>query len=229
MEKRRSLGHICATDSSSKHQRGIALIQQPKNNPKHSPYPAPKPQILVLSGPSGVGKDLLLSRLRDSGAPYFFAITATTRPKRDGEQDGIDYYFVTKAQFEMMIANDELLEWATVYENYYGVPKAQVDDALSRGQHVILKIDIQGAATIRKIAPDALFIFLAPPSEAELERRLRGRESESESTLATRIEQARHELKQAEYFDYTIVHETNRTDEAVHEIQRLVNEQSEAE
>ena len=183
---------------------------------------APNPLLLVISGPSGVGKDVLLSRLRASGAPYFFTITATTRDRRDGERDGVEYHFLSKRRFEAMIATGELLEWATVYGNYYGVPKAQVMDALNRGEDVIIKIDVQGAATIREIAPDALFIFLAAPSEAELERRLRGRKSESDSALALRMEQARHELREAKKFDYVVVHQTDRTDEAVREIEGII-------
>ncbi len=183
---------------------------------------APNPLLLVISGPSGVGKDVLLSRIRASGAPYFFTITATTRDRRDGERDGVEYHFLSKRRFEAMIASGELLEWATVYGNYYGVPKAQVMDALNRGEDVIIKIDVQGAATIREIAPDALFIFLAAPSEAELERRLRGRKSESDSALALRMEQARHELREAKKFDYVVVHQTDRTDEAVREIEGII-------
>ena len=180
------------------------------------------PLLLVLSGPSGVGKDLLLSRLREVGRPYHFTVTATTRPKRAGERDGEDYHFVSAARFEAMIADDELLEWATVHGNYYGVPKAQVMDALSLGQDVILKIDVQGAATVRRLAPDALFIFLAPPSEAELERRLRGRGTEDSDALRSRIDQARHELREVAKFDYTVVHHTDATDEAALEIEDII-------
>lgn len=181
------------------------------------------PLLLVLSGPSGVGKDLLLSRLREAGRPYHFTVTATTRPMRGGELDGVDYHFVTRDQFEAMIADDALLEWANVYGNYYGVPKAQVMQALRQGQDVILKIDVQGAATVREIAPEAVFIFLAPPSEDELERRLRGRRSESDATFATRTDELRNELEEAEKFDYTIVHHTDATDEAALEIEDIIS------
>jgi len=182
----------------------------------------PNPLLLVLSGPSGVGKDLLLARLREAGRPYHFTVTATTRPKRSGEHDGIDYHFVSAPQFEAMIANEELLEWANVFGNYYGVPKSQVIDAMARGQDVILKIDVQGAETVRSLVPDALFIFLAPPSDAELERRLRGRNTEADDALNTRIEQARNELQEAEKFDYTVVHYTDATDEAALEIEDII-------
>ena len=181
------------------------------------------PLLLVLSGPSGVGKDLLLSRLREAGRPYHFTVTATTRPMRGGELDGVDYHFVTRDQFEAMIADEALLEWANVYGNYYGVPKAQVMQALNRGQDVILKIDVQGAATVREIAPEAVFIFLAPPSEYELEHRLRGRRSESDATFATRTEELQNELEEAEKFDYTIVHHTDATDKAALEIEDIIS------
>ena len=181
------------------------------------------PLLLVLSGPSGVGKDLLLSRLREAGRPYHFTVTATTRQRRGVERDGVDYHFVTREQFEAMIADDALLEWANVYGNYYGVPKSQVTDALDRGQDVILKIDVQGAATVRKIAPEAVFIFLAPPSEEELERRLRGRGSESNATLTARSEELRRELLEAEKFDYIVVHHTDATDEAALEIENIIS------
>ena len=187
------------------------------------PHTSENPLLLVLSGPSGVGKDLLLSRLREAGRPYHFTVTATTRPMRGGELDGVDYHFVTREQFEAMIADDALLEWANVYGNYYGVPKAQVMQALRQGQDVILKIDVQGAATVREIAPEAVFIFLAPPSEDELERRLRGRRSESDATFATRTEELRNELEEAEKFDYTIVHHTDSTDEAALEIEDIIS------
>ena len=180
------------------------------------------PILLVLSGPSGVGKDLLLTRLRESGAPYFFTVTATTRRMRNEELDGIDYHFVTERQFDEMIAGEELMEWAEVYGNFYGVPKRQVTQALERGQDVILKIDVQGAETVREIAPEAVFIFLAPPNETELERRLRGRRSESEEALANRINKARLELQEAEKFDYTVVHETNDTDRAALEVEDII-------
>lgn len=180
------------------------------------------PIVIVLSGPSGVGKDLLLSRLTATGGRYHIAITATTRAKRADEQDGVHYHFVSEAVFKAMIAEDALLEWANVYGNYYGVPKSQVADALNRGQDVILKIDVQGAATVRKVASDALFIFLAPPSANELDRRLRGRGTEDAAALQRRIKQAHQEMQRAADFDYTVIHETNGTDKAVREIEAII-------
>lgn len=181
------------------------------------------PLLIVLSGPSGVGKDLLLSHMRASSTARHFAVTATTRVKRSAERDGVDYHFVSKARFEAMIAADELLEWAPVYGNYYGVPKAQIADALAQGKDVIVKIDVQGAATVRRIAPDALFIFLAPPSIAELERRLAGRLTETEEALALRLNTARRELAESTKYDYVVTHHTHETAAAAREIEAIID------
>lgn len=181
------------------------------------------PLLIVLSGPSGVGKDLLLSHMKASSAARHFAVTATTRPKRSAEQDGVDYHFVSKARFDAMIADGELLEWAAVYSNYYGIPKAQIADALAQGKDVIVKIDVQGAATVRRIAPDALFIFLAPPSIAELKRRLTGRLTETEEAVALRLNTARRELAESAKYDYVVVHHTHGTAAAAREIEAIID------
>ena len=180
---------------------------------------ARQPLLIVISGPSGVGKDLLVSRMREAHSCRHYAITATTRAAREGERDGVDYHFVSKGRFEEMIANGELLEWARVYGNYYGVPKAQVADALASGRDVVVKIDVQGAATIRGIAPGAVFVFLAPPSIAELERRLMGRRSEGAEALARRLAEAEREMDEAVKFDCVVVHKTNGTGEALGEVE----------
>lgn len=178
--------------------------------------------LIVISGPSGVGKDLLVSRMREAHSCRHYAITATTRAVREGERDGVDYHFVSKSRFEEMIACGELLEWALVYGNYYGVPKAQVADALAGGRDVVVKIDVQGAATIRGIAPDAVFIFLAPPSIAELERRLMGRRSEGGDALARRLAEAEREMDEAVKFDCVVEHKTNGTGEALGEVEACI-------
>jgi guanylate kinase len=180
------------------------------------------PLLVVLSGPSGVGKDAVLTRMIELKRPYHFTVTATTRPKRPQERDGTDYFFVTKQTFEQMIRDGDLLEWAEVYSNYYGVPRSQVVEALQRGQDVIIKADVQGAATIKGVAPEALSIFLAPPSKSELERRLRERMTESEDTLKHRLETAGREMEEASSFDYVVVNHKNYLDEAVAEIERII-------
>ena len=142
----------------------------------------PTSLLVVLSGPSGVGKDAVLSRMREGAVPYHFTVTATTRAQRPGERDGVDYIFLTSDQFDRMVEQDGFLEWAHVYGNRYGVPKDQVRKALEQGKDVLLKADVQGAATLKRLAPEAVFIFLVAPSLEELERRLRDRKTESTTT-----------------------------------------------
>ena len=132
----------------------------------------PRPVLVVLSGPSGVGKDSVILGLKESGYPFYFVVTATTRPKRHNEVDGIDYHFVSVGDFAEMIENNELLEYAVVYGDYKGIPKKHVREALASGQDVIMRIDVQGAATIRALVPNAVTIFLTAESEEELVRRL---------------------------------------------------------
>ncbi len=180
------------------------------------------PLLIVLSGPSGVGKDAVLSRMKQLGRPYHFTVTSTTRFRRSRERDGVDYVFVGAEEFRGMIARGELLEWAEVYGNYYGVPKSQVVQALNSGRDVIIKADVQGAASIKRLAPDALFIFLAPPSRRELERRLSHRMTESPEALRLRLETAHREMEAASQFDHVVVNHKGRLDAAVEEIERII-------
>ncbi len=178
--------------------------------------------IVVLSGPSGVGKDAVLARMRKLGRPFYYVITATTRPKRAGERDGVDYHFLSRKEFQQMIDKNQFLEWANVYDNYYGVPKNQITSALSKGVDAIVKVDVQGAATIKGILPQAVFIFLMPPSVEELEKRLRKRRSESSEDLTLRLEKAKGELKSLPVFDYVITSRQNKLDEVVAQIDTIV-------
>ena len=180
------------------------------------------PLLVVISGPSGVGKDAVLERMKASNVPYHFAVTATARPKRDNEADGVDYIFVERDEFQSMIVKDELLEWAEVYGNPYGVPKSPVRDALARGQDVILKIDVQGGDNIRRLVPGAVYVFLAPPDMEELEHRLTRRRTESPETLRVRLETAAKEIEEAAKYDYVVVNRTGRLDEAVEEINAII-------
>lgn len=180
------------------------------------------PLLVVISGPSGVGKDAILYRMKSSGVPYHFAVTATARPKRDNEVDGVDYHFVSRDEFQNMIQNHELLEWAEVYGNLYGVPKSPVRDALARGQDVILKIDVQGGDNIRRLVPRALYVFLAPPDMTELERRLTQRRTESPEALRLRMETAAKEMEEAEKYDHVVVNRTGRLDEVVDEVNSII-------
>ena len=181
--------------------------------------------VVVLSGPSGVGKDAVLTRMRELDRPYHFVVTATTRPRRLSEQDGQDYIFLRPGQFDRMLSKSEFLEWAHVYGNRYGVPKSQVRDALARGQDVIIKIDVQGAATIKALAPEAVFIFLAPSSLGELERRLRERKTEADTDISLRLRTARAEMGHRPMFDHVIVNRDGFLDEAVAEVDAIIAEE----
>jgi len=174
----------------------------------------------VLSGPSGVGKDAVLDGLKRSGRPFHYAVTATTRPQRQGEKDGVDYHFVSPEKFQEMVKRGELLERAQVYGNLYGVPRREVEQALKEGHDVIVKADVQGAATIKGIAPQALLIFVAPPSMEELVARLRQRQSESSVDLNRRIETAHEEMKRLPIFDYVVVND--EVERAVAEIEAII-------
>jgi guanylate kinase len=180
------------------------------------------PMLVVLSGPSGVGKDTLLRRLKQRGYDFAFVVTMTTRPKRENEIDGVDYIFVSKSHFADMMESDELLEHSLVYGDYKGIPKQQVRDAIASGKDVMMRIDVQGAAKIRKIAPNAVLIFLAPDTEDELVRRLRERKTENEDGLKIRIATAREEMKRLGEFDYVVVNRANHQDDAVDQIVAIV-------
>lgn len=194
-------------------------------NSSGEPSSAPdrgKPLLIVLSGPSGVGKDAVLTRMKESAYPLKYVTTMTTRARRSSERDGIDYHFVSPQRFQELIKASELLEWAQVYGNWYGIPKAAVREALEKGEDVIVKIDIQGAATIRKIVPQAVFIFLAPLSLEDLGRRLRMRQTESAEDLALRLKTAEKEMEQLHRFDYAVVNRWNEIDRAVSDIKAII-------
>ena len=187
------------------------------------PFNLPSKQLLiVLSGPSGAGKDAVLSRLKKSGYPVEFITTVTTRPQRAREKNNVAYHFVSMESFQRMIENKELLEWANVYGNWYGVPKQLVKQALDKGRDIIVKVDIQGAATIKKILPQAVFIFLMPPSMEELATRLKQRHTESPFDLDLRIKTAEEEIKQLPLFDYVVVNKRDEIDLAVSDIEAII-------
>ena len=175
----------------------------------------PQPLLIVISGPSGVGKDTVLQRMKERELPFHFVVTATTRPKRENEMNGKDYFFVSKDEFARMIEADELLEYAIVYNDYKGIPKQQVREALASGKDVVMRIDVQGAATIRKLAPEALLIFLTTTGEEEMVNRLKARKSENSEGLALRIATTRQELKRIDVFDYVVVNSDFHLDETV--------------
>ena len=182
-----------------------------------------QPKLIVISGPSGVGKDTIARRLIDSNPDgFYFVVTATTRPPRTGETHGVDYFFFSTDEFAQMIENNELLEYAVVYNDYKGIPKQQIRDALKSGRDVIMRVDVQGAATIRKLIPNAISIFLTTESESELVRRLRERKSETAEGLNLRIATARQEMKRIKEFDYWVINAEDRQERAVREILSVI-------
>ncbi|MCL4298188.1 MAG: guanylate kinase [Anaerolineae bacterium] len=181
-----------------------------------------KPILVVISGPSGVGKDMTIARLKEMGYPFHFVVTATTRPQRPTEINGVDYIFVSTGEFAEMIEQGELLEYAVVYGDYKGIPKAQVREALTSGKDVIMRIDVQGAATIRRLVPEAVLIYISAESEEALVNRLRQRKTEPEDQLKMRIATARQELKRLDLFDYVVINADDKLDETCRKIAAII-------
>ncbi len=187
------------------------------------PYnPQITPLLVVISGPSGVGKDSLVERMIARGAQFHFVITVTSRPPRPGEVHGTDYFFVSPESFEQMIEQDALLEYAIVYGQYKGIPKQQVREALASGQDVVMRLDVQGAATIKRLIPEAILVFLSASSEEELVDRLRKRKTETAAQLEQRIQTARNEMEQIGAFDYVVVNRECELDDAVDKVLQII-------
>lgn len=167
--------------------------------------------LIVVSGPSGTGKGTVCSALLSAHPEIAYSISATTRSPREGERHGVNYYFLTKPVFETMIFEGELLEWATVYGNYYGTPLQPIKEKLAAGQDILLEIDTQGALKVQERFPDGVFIFLLPPSLMELERRIRGRGTEDEASLACRLQAAQKEIGVAQQYHYVVVNDEVKT------------------
>ena len=193
------------------------------SNPPQPLSGRPMPLLIVLSGPSGAGKDTVINRMKVLACPLYYVVTMTTRRKREAERDGVDYHFISEARFREMLQEGDFLECAQVYGNWYGIPREQVRQALSRGQDVIIKTDVQGAATIKKMVPQAVFIFLVTPTLDELEKRLRQRKTENHFDLELRLKTARTELEQLPNFDYVVVNPNDGLDQAVSSIISIVN------
>lgn len=164
--------------------------------------------LIILSGPSGSGKDTVLNKLVENREDIKISVSMTTRNRRDDEIDGVHYYFVDKEYFEKKISDNKMLEYAEYAKNFYGTPKDPVDEMLSNGKAVILKIEVQGAEKIRKLYPDVISIFLMPPSMRVLEERLRARNTEDEETINHRLVIAREEMKKAPDYDYVVINDT---------------------
>jgi len=184
--------------------------------------PSTPPLLVVISGPSGVGKDTVVHHLKQRGLPFHFVVTATSRPKRPDEVHGVDYFFYSEPEFLDLLERGELLEHALVYNEHKGVPKPQVRDAMASGLDVVMRVDVQGAKTIKQLAPEAVAIFLMARDEAELAQRLRMRKTESEEHLQTRLQAARKELHYLDLFDYSVVNADSEVEAAVSTILAII-------
>ncbi len=196
---------------------------------EHSLGPTDPPIVVVLSGPSGVGKDAVLDGLREHGYPVAVPATMTTRDPRPGEVDGVHHVFVTHEQFKTHIAEGELLEHAEVYSgHYYGVPRSQVRKALASGNHVLIRVDVQGAKSLRETLPDALFVFLVPGDRADLEKHLRARGADDEAAIQDRLAAIEREYDEIENFQHVIENIEGHLDATVEALATLIRARAEA-
>jgi guanylate kinase len=183
----------------------------------------PEPLLIVISGPSGVGKDSVVKELLRRNDNLDFVVTATSRDRREKEQNGVDYFFVTKEEFERMKRDNELLEDSLVYGQYKGIPKKSVLAVWARGKDVILRIDFQGAMKIKNLYPETLMIFLLPTSEDELRKRLIDRKTETPETIELRMATTRKEMESISIFDYMVYNPHGKMNEAVRNIETIIN------
>ena len=181
-----------------------------------------KPLLIVISGPAGAGKDSVIHKMKELGVPYHFVVTATSREPRPGETHGVDYFFYSKEEFEQMLGNDEFIEHADVYGQYKGVLRSQVKQALESGKDVLMRLDVQGAATIKEKFPDALLVFITLEDIEELVGRLRDRNTDTEEQLKIRVELARHEYTQIPTFDYIVLNRDGELEEAARTIEAII-------
>lgn len=174
-------------------------------------------RLFVVSGPSGVGKGTLVARVRDRLPGLGLTVSATTRAPREGEKNGVSYYFMDDSEFARRVENGEFLEWANVHGHRYGTLRAEAERLMAEGSSVVLEIDVQGGLNVRKVYPDVVLVFIEPPSIGELERRLRGRGTEDESSIELRLANANHEMELASLYDVRIVNDDleRATDELV--------------
>ena len=186
-----------------------------------------QPLLIVLSGPSGVGKDAILTELKKLPGNYLFTVTATTRKIRPGENNGIDYIFLSAKKFKEAINAKEFIEWSEVYGNFYGVPRDQIDEALADGKNAIVKIDVQGAKTIKQLKLPAIFIFISPPSQSELRDRLIRRMTETPEALELRLDTAISEMAESIWCDYEVINHTGQLRHTAEQISNIIKKDPE--
>ena len=177
-------------------------------------------KLFVISGSSGVGKNTVINQVLAKNPDIAFSISFTTREKRDGETEGVNYFYVSKEEFKNGVSNDEFLEWAEFSGNFYGTKRAFVNKCLNAGRNLILEIDTQGAMQVKAKMPEAVLIFIAPPSYEDLELRLRNRNTETEEAIAKRLDFVKLEMKNAENFDYKVVND--KIEDAVNDIEKII-------
>ena len=211
-------------DSTVAAQAADGVLSADESNP-------PNPMLVIISGPSGVGKDTIIEALQRRGhmPAYHYVVTCTTRPRRANESDGVSYNFLTVAEFLAMRDAGELLEANEVHGNWYGTPRAGVRDALARGQHAILKIDVQGAEAVKRLVPAALLIFVLPPSVETLVEHLKARRTESAEQLEIRQRDAALELARKDDYDFVVVNEENRVDVTAERIEKIITQEERRE
>ena len=177
-------------------------------------------KLIVVSGPSGAGKSTVINKVMSGRNDLHFSVSATTRAPREGEVDGVNYYFLEREKFREMIANEEFLEYAEYVENFYGTPVAPVKENLEKGNSIILDIEVQGAANVRRVMPEAVTVFLTPPNFEELEKRLRARGKDSEEVILGRLSRAREEYREISKYDYIVINDD--LDEAAEELSAII-------
>jgi guanylate kinase len=197
------------------YEQGDALISSLRD--------ACTPRVFIISGPSGVGKDTVIEDLREAFPDAEYVVTATTRPMRNGEVDGVHYVFLSKEEFLERIEHDDFIENAMVYDNHYGVPRSPIVNGLREGRHVIIKVDVKGAATLRRLIPNTTSIFLAPESMRALLKRLHDRKTDDPEVLMKRFTTASAELAEVEHFDYVVFNEDGKLEDAVRSIINIVD------
>jgi guanylate kinase len=178
------------------------------------------PLLIIISGPAGAGKDSVVRKMQERGLPFHFVVTATTRPMRPDEVDGQDYFFVSEEEFARMVAANELLEHREVYEQNKGIPRAQVQQALASGKDVVMRLDVEGAQTVHRLASEALMIFVTVRNVVELEQRLRERNTDTARQVALRMDTARQEMEHIKDFDYVVFND--RLEDAIDTVEAII-------